>query len=457
MDLILHPRPLAGTVAAIPSKSWAHRLLLGAALSGEPTLLSCGPLSRDIQATMSCLSALGAELTYQNDTVLVHPGRLPGCCRLPCGESGSTLRLLLPVVAALGIHASFFMEGRLPSRPLAPLGRELEAHGVRLSRPEPGFLQCRGKLEPGSFRLPGNVSSQFISGLLFALPLLDRESTLTVTGPVESEPYLKMTLAALELFGIHPTVRGAAYFLSPASYRSPGQVHVEGDWSNAAFWLCAGALGGGVTVAGLNRNSLQGDRAICTLLSAMGAGTAWSGSSCTAAPGPLQPLQVDARSIPDLVPILAVTASAAPGTTRVEYAGRLRLKESDRLEALCRLLQDLGGSAFLEGDCLVVQGGTPLTGGAVRSYGDHRIAMAAAVADNDHQPVFVPARYASLAQRPSQNPIPGSGRITRAWEAFGRRSHEQQLWRNHSIHFIWPVARPRCGGHHGGSSPRVSH
>ena len=380
MDLILHPRPLAGTVAAIPSKSWAHRLLLGAALSGEPTLLSCGPLSRDIQATMSCLSALGAELTYQNDTVLVHPGRLPGCCRLPCGESGSTLRLLLPVVAALGIHAGFFMEGRLPSRPLAPLGRELEAHGVRLSRPEPGFLQCRGKLEPGSFRLPGNVSSQFISGLLFALPLLDRESTLTVTGPVESGPYLKMTLAALELFGIHPTVRGAAYFLSPGSYRSPGKVHVEGDWSNAAFWLCAGALGGGVTVAGLNRNSLQGDRAICTLLSAMGAGTAWSGSSCTAAPGPLQPLQVDARSIPDLVPILAVTASAAPGITRVEHAGRLRLKESDRLEALCRLLQDLGGSAFLEGDCLVVQGGTPLTGGAVMSYGDHRIAMAAAVA-----------------------------------------------------------------------------
>lgn len=223
MDLILHPRPLAGTVAAIPSKSWAHRLLLGAALSGEPTLLSCGPLSRDIQATMSCLSALGAELTYQNDTVLVHPGRLPGCCRLPCGESGSTLRLLLPVVAALGIHAGFFMEGRLPSRPLAPLGRELEAHGVRLSRPEPGFLQCRGKLEPGSFRLPGNVSSQFISGLLFALPLLDRESTLTVTGPVESGPYLKMTLAALELFGIHPTVRGAAYFLSPASYGARGK------------------------------------------------------------------------------------------------------------------------------------------------------------------------------------------------------------------------------------------
>ncbi len=274
MDLILHPRPLAGTVAAIlqvlgPPAAFGR----GSVRGTHPAFL--WPLSRDIQATMSCLSALGAELTYQNDTVLVHPGRLPGCCRLPCGESGSTLRLLLPVVAALGIHASFFHGGAASFPPLWPLGRELEAHGVRLSRPEPGFLQCRGKLEPGSFRLPGNVSSQFISGLLCP-PLLDRESTLTVTGLVESEPYLKMTLAALELFGIHPTVRGAAYFLSPASYRSPGQVHVEGDWSNAAFWLCAGALGGGVTVAGLNRNSLQGDRAICTLLSAMGAGTAWS-------------------------------------------------------------------------------------------------------------------------------------------------------------------------------------
>ena len=150
MDLILHPRPLAGTVAAIPSKSWAHRLRLGAALSGEPTLLSCGPLSRDIQATMSCLSALGAELTYQNDTVLVHPGRLPGCCRLPCGESGSTLRLLLPVVAALGIHAGFFMEGRLPSTVCASPARS------RVSSSAGGSWSlapsvCRGMYPASSF------------------------------------------------------------------------------------------------------------------------------------------------------------------------------------------------------------------------------------------------------------------------------------------------------------------
>ena len=159
-----------------PLKSWAHRLLLGAALSGEPTPAFLWPPLRDIQATMSCLSALGAELTYQSDTVLVHPGRLPGCCRLPCGESGSTLRLLLPVVAALGIHAGFFHGGAASFPPSGPPGPGAEAHGVRLSRPEPGLLQCRGKLEPGSFRLPGNVSSQFISGLLFALPLLDRKA-----------------------------------------------------------------------------------------------------------------------------------------------------------------------------------------------------------------------------------------------------------------------------------------
>lgn len=380
MNLMLQPRPLAGMVAAIPSKSWAHRLLLGAALSGQPTALSCGALSRDIQATMACLSALGADVTYKGKTLWVRPGPPPRCCRLPCGESGSTLRLLLPVVAALGIPAGFFMEGRLPSRPLAPLDRELEAHGLRLSRPEPGLLRCRGKLQPGSFILPGNVSSQFISGLLFALPLLDRESTLTVTGPVESGPYLEMTRKALELFGVPLAVRGETYTVSPAPYRSPGQVPVEGDWSNAAFWLCAGALGGGITVTGLNRNSLQGDRAICTLLSAMGAKTTWTEGGCTATPGHTRPLRIDARPIPDLVPILAIAASAAPGITRIEHAGRLRLKESDRLEAVCRLLQSLGGRAFPEGDRLVIQGGASLTGGEVTSCGDHRIAMAAAVA-----------------------------------------------------------------------------
>lgn len=380
MNLMLQPRPLAGMVAAIPSKSWAHRLLLGAALSGEPTALSCGALSRDIQATMACLSALGADVTYKGKTLWVRPGPPPRCCRLPCGESGSTLRLLLPVVAALGIPAGFFMEGRLPSRPLAPLDRELEAHGLRLSRPEPGLLRCRGKLQPGSFILPGNVSSQFISGLLFALPLLDRESTLTVTGPVESGPYLEMTRKALELFGVPLAVRGETYTVSPAPYRSPGHIQVEGDWSNAAFWLCAGALGGGITVTGLNRNSLQGDRAICTLLSAMGAKTTWTEGGCTATPGHTRPLRIDARPIPDLVPILAIAASAAPGITRIEHAGRLRLKESDRLEAVCRLLQSLGGRAFPEGDRLVIQGGASLTGGEVTSCGDHRIAMAAAVA-----------------------------------------------------------------------------
>lgn len=403
MNLILHPRPLSGRIAAIPSKSWANRLLLGAALSGSPTVLPCDFLSGDVAATLACLSAMGVSVTYQDKTLQVQPGPRPGLCRLPCGQSGTTLRFLLPVVAALGISADFNLEGRLPLRPLAPLDRELEAHGIRLSRPEPGLLQCRGRLQPGAFTLPGNVSSQFISGLLFALPLLEGESTLTVTGPVESGPYLEMTQAALALFGIHIPSDGTSYFISPTPYQSPGLLQLEGDWSNAAFWLCGGALGGGITVSGLRRDSLQGDRAICPLLAELGATLSWEQDRCTIAPGLLRPIRVDARPIPDLVPILAVAAAAAPGESRMEHAGRLRLKESDRLEATCRLLQDLGGSIRLEGDCLVIQGGTPLPGGAVESFGDHRIAMAAAVA-------------ASLCQGPVR--LSGAEAVTKSYPRF---------------------------------------
>ena len=403
MNLILHPRPLSGRIAAIPSKSWAHRLLLGAALSGTPTTLPCSSLSEDVEATCACLSATGVSVTYRDGILAVQPGMGPGLCRLPCGQSGTTFRFLLSVAAALGISADFYLDGRLPLRPLAPLDRELETHGVVLFRPEPGLLQCRGRLQPGAFSLPGNVSSQLISGLLFALPLLDGESTLTVTGPVESGPYLEMTQAALALFGIHIPFDGTSYFISPTPYQSPGQVQLEGDWSNAAFWLCGGALGGGITVSGLRRDSLQGDRTIGPLLAKLGAHVSWDQDRCTSGPGRLRPIWVDARPIPDLVPILAVAAAAAPGESRIAHAGRLRLKESDRLDTTCRLLQNLGSSIRLEGDCLVIQGGAPLTGGAVESFGDHRIAMAAAVA-------------ASLCRGPVQ--LSGAEAVTKSYPRF---------------------------------------
>lgn len=377
MNLTLIPSLLSGSIPAIPSKSMAHRLLICAALAKSPTALGCQGTSKDIEATANCLRAMGAEIS---GGFSVRPGPKKSPCTLPCGESGSTLRFLLPVAAALGLDASFQMEGRLPQRPLAPLDRELEAHGAALTRPQPDVLRCTGKLRPGSYTLPGNVSSQYISGLLFALPLLDGPSTLTVTGTVESAPYIAMTLDALRQFGVEISVENQVYSIPACGYISPGQAQVEGDWSNAAFWLCAGALGRGITVTELNPDSLQGDKAVFDLLTRFGAKTKTEDGGFTASPDRLRPLDIDASAIPDLVPVLAVTAAAAPGTTRIYNAGRLRLKESDRIETVWQLLTHLGADAEQTQDGLVIHGGKPLSGGTVDSCNDHRIAMAAAVA-----------------------------------------------------------------------------
>ena len=360
MNLRLIPAKLRGTVPAIASKSMAHRLLICAALGGRPVTLSCPERSRDIESTARCLRAMGADIqtTSLGCTLIPGPRRSP--CRLPCGESGSTLRFLLPVAGALGLEAEFSMEGRLPQRPLSPLDRELEAHGLTLERPREDLLRIRGQLRPGDYQLPGNVSSQFISGLLLALPLLSGPSTLTVTGRLESSPYVDMTLSCLETFGI--SLSGPPYHISPAAFSGPGELAVEGDWSNAAFWLAANALGSEIQVTGLSQSSLQGDRAIALLLPKLGNG-------CLA----------DVSNIPDLVPILAVAAAGRPGETHFAGAGRLRMKESDRIATVCAMLRSLGVQVREEAHSLTVTGGS-LAGGVVDAAGDHRIAMAAAIA-----------------------------------------------------------------------------
>lgn len=380
MNQTIIPSPLGGRIKSIPSKSHAHRLLICAALAREETVIDCQGSSKDIQATADCLSAMGAEVVREKDRFRVNPGTAAGRCTLPCGESGSTLRFLLPVVAALGLDADFHMEGRLPERPLAPLDAQLQAHGVTLTRPERSVLCCRGQLQPGDYTLPGNVSSQYISGLLFALPLLDAPSTLTVTGAIESAPYIAMTLAALEQFGVHVSVENQVYSIPASGYRSPGKAVVEGDWSNAAFWLCAGALGAEVSVTGLDPDSLQGDKAVFDLLADFGAACHCTNGCYTVSPTALRALEIDAAAIPDLVPVLSVVAAAAKGTTRIFNAARLRLKESDRIESVRKMLEGLGAAVEETADGLLIHGGKPLTGGEVDSFGDHRIAMAAAIA-----------------------------------------------------------------------------
>lgn len=349
MNLTIQPRILRGTVPAIPSKSMAHRYLICAALASNETELLCPESGADIEATADCLNALGASVMRTKTGYRICPIRqIPPAAALNCRESGSTLRFLLPVVGALGVDAVFHMEGRLPERPLSPLWAEMERMGCQLSRPDSNTLRCQGRLRAGTYSIDGSVSSQFITGLLLALPLMPGESQLVITGKPESKPYIDMTKAVLELFH------------GPDDH-SPGTIPVEGDWSNGAFWLAAAALGNSVTVTGLNPNSVQGDRAVTSLLSALEEFSS-----------------IDASDTPDLVPILAVAAASKKGA---EFSGisRLRLKESDRVQSIVNMITALGGAAEAAENTLTVRG-TGLVGGTVDACGDHRIAMSAAIA-----------------------------------------------------------------------------
>ena len=399
MTVTIAPGKISGGVSAIPSKSHVHRLLICAALADRETFVVSGDSgAQDIEATIACLGALGAQITRSEGGFTVVPinrrNSIPpdsgAAVILPCGESGSTLRFLLPVVCALGASAAFRMEGRLPQRPLAPLDAELQRGGIRLWREGADILRCEGRLSPSNYHLSGDVSSQYISGLLFTLPLLDAPSRLTVAHPVESADYIAMTLEALDAFGRKPTITehcGKApnetwYDSAPSgAFISPRRIAAEGDWSNAAFWLCAGAMpGGDVQVSGLKQNSAQGDREVCAILARMGAQVNWEGGTLRVREGRRLGTEIDARAIPDLVPVLAAVAAVAEGTTVIRNAARLRLKESDRLATTTATLTALGADITETEDSLVIEGRRHLNGGAADAAGDHRIAMMAAIA-----------------------------------------------------------------------------
>ena len=359
MDICITPKKLYGNINAIPSKSQAHRMLICAAFSDQPTTLICPETNRDIEATANCLTALGAGITWLSNGYRVKPiEEVPFRASLPCQDSGSTLRFLLPIAGALGVDTVFQMTGRLPQRPLTPLWEEMERMGCTLTRPTADTIRCTGRLRSGEYAINGTISSQFITGLLFALSLLSGQSRLQVLGKLESAPYVSMTLAAMERFGISCN---DYCFPGNGRFHSPGTVTVEGDWSNAAFFLAAQALGSPIQVGNLNPDSPQGDRACARLL-----------------PELKDNLTISAADIPDLVPILAVTAAANQGAVFTDI-GRLRLKESDRVASVMDMLRALGGQAEADDTTLTVYG-TGLHGGTVDSHNDHRIAMSAAIA-----------------------------------------------------------------------------
>ena len=284
-------------------------------------------------------------------------------------------------MGTLGADVTFRMAGRLPERPLSPLDAVLTAHGMTIRR-DGALLHVAGQLRPGAYELPGDVSSQYISGLLMALPRLPGESTLAVTGKLESAGYIAMTEDALRLSGIRLQKSGRTYTIPGGqTARLPAQCHVEGDWSNAAFFLCMGALSpAGVTVTGLSAASSQGDRAVLDVLRRFGADVRETPDAVTVRRGALRGVTIDAAPIPDLIPVLSVVAALADGETQIVNAARLRLKESDRLESTAAMLRALGGQVEVHGSGLTVTGRPALTGGTVDPQHDHRIAMAAATA-----------------------------------------------------------------------------
>lgn len=383
MNIRLYPSRLSGSLSAVASKSHAHRAMICAALSDGPTDLRLSCVSQDIEVTANCLNALGASVILQENGIAAIKPVLSKIqqAELDCKESGSTLRFLLPVAGAICEKTHFTGCGRLPERPLGPLVEAMESHGCHFAGSKLPFT-VHGIMTGGRFALPGNVSSQFISGVLLALPLLNGGEVVLTTG-VESAGYLHMTVDTMARFGVVVEETAQGYRVAPsAHYRSPGSLTVEGDWSNAAVWLAIAAISGEICITGLSLDSKQGDKEIAALLCASGVEIRSEGGKTTAKPVSeihLPPI-IDAGDIPDLIPVLAALALCQKGETRVVNAGRLRLKESDRLFSLARELRKLGGDIEEMPDGLVIRGTGRLKGGAADGCGDHRIVMALTVA-----------------------------------------------------------------------------
>ncbi len=401
MNLIINPGKLNGTIAAISSKSHAHRVLIAQKLSqiqGQEmdSRLEIPTFSVDIDATKGCLVQLDKQMPY-----------------LDCKESGSTLRFMLPVAMALKDSAVFIGSGKLPYRPVSPLKEEMEAHGCtfrmgnkqqKVSDKYKEICTIEGRLTAGEYKLAGNVSSQFITGLLFALPLLDGDSILKLTTKLESAGYVDLTLDVLRAFGItikeEKSDEGFEIYKIPGNqkYIEPEGLTVEGDWSNAGFWLACGALGGDITITGLDLFSSQRDKEIVDILRKMGADititmddspTADSTVTGDSVPGNcsirvcggnLKGVEVSVAQIPDIVPVLASVMSLAEGSSMILDAERLKIKESDRLKTVHDMLSKLGADITDGGESLSLTGLASLDGGEVTGHNDHRIVMAAAVA-----------------------------------------------------------------------------
>ena len=388
MDSIkISPAVLSGKVKVPPSKSYAHRALLAAFLSGDECKINNIKLSDDIKATLGCIDALGAEYIFDEKKASVSilkssKDRSTKKIKLDCGESGSTLRFLIPIALCFAEKLEFTGRGRLMERPMTPYFKIFDEKGI-LYKQKKSALSINGKLCAGDFKIDGSVSSQFITGLLFALPLLDGDSHIIIEGTLTSRGYIDITLDVLKKYGIKITNDNYECFIIKGNQTYKARNYtVEGDFSQAAFFLTAGAIGCNITCSGLKENSLQGDKKIIDIIRSTGALVEKSSASTlrAACSANMHGITVDADEIPDLVPILAVLLAFCKGESRIVNAGRLRIKESDRLSAICSVLKSLGADITEGKDFLIIKGTQVLSGSTVSSFNDHRIAMAAAIA-----------------------------------------------------------------------------
>lgn len=362
MQVKITPSPLAGTVQLPPSKSFAIRALICSALSGGGSVAPLGT-SADIAATVQAL----ADLAAGRDEIF-------------CNESGSLVRFLIPVAAALGKSVTFTGAGRLPRRPLDAFSTLLPQHGVQVQTDGGLPFSITGKLRPGQYEIAGNVSSQYLTGLLLALPLLDGDSAVLLTTELESKPYIDITLQVMAAFGVQVRPTDFGYLVRGNQQYKPVDFTVESDWSHAAFFMAAGTVGQEIEIAGLNPASTQGDKAVCAMMERFGARVEVHDRIVRCCGGELRSAEIDARDIPDMVPALAVTAAFAKGTTRITGAGRLRFKESDRLQSVALNLRAMGVQVEELPDGLVIHGTGAVQGGTVDGCNDHRIVMAFSVA-----------------------------------------------------------------------------
>jgi len=384
MVITINKNELRGGVVIPPSKSVAHRALICAAVRGKKTRIRCTELSEDIEATMRCLRSLGYDVDREGEFIDVGATRKDvSSPTLDCGESGSTFRFVLPLAAALGCDATFVGAGRLGKRPMDELYSELERHGIVIEHPQGSSLPCTisGKCKGGSFYIRGDISSQYITGLLLAFPLME-ECRLGIVGRIESKPYIDITIDVLKNFGYSVIDEGGVFVYNGYNENSIEEYTVEGDYSNGAFFVVGGLIGAkdGLEIFGLSRETKQGDKAIIDIMTRFGGSIDEVGDSLIVHSSSLHGTAVNVSDTPDLAPIIAVAAAAAHGRTVIDGCARLRAKESDRIESTLALINGLGGMACSDGDKIIVEGSGRLRGGKVSSYGDHRIAMSAAIA-----------------------------------------------------------------------------